>query len=181
MTAGIPNDLKAISTAYGGCNFRSRLEARWAIYFDAIGWRWNYEPEGFELPSGVKYLPDFWFPAFNLYAEIKHEGAPTSAFNKARGFGGCGFPILLLEGLPERRAYPLCAPTRNPGDLTVSVSLMPARMKYAPLFYGPTFALGEFSHYDQPTLAACALAKSARFEFGDTPVQARIFGTQSGC
>lgn len=54
MTAGI----RAIETVYAGCRFRSRLEARWAVYFDSLGWSWDYEPEGFELLGG-RYLPDF--------------------------------------------------------------------------------------------------------------------------
>jgi hypothetical protein len=35
------------------------LEARWAVFFDALGLKWEYEPEGFVLPSGRHYLPDF--------------------------------------------------------------------------------------------------------------------------
>lgn len=50
--------IKAIETRYAGCRFRSRLEARWAVFFDTLGIEWQYEPEGFELPSGW-YLPDF--------------------------------------------------------------------------------------------------------------------------
>lgn len=44
-------DIKAIETCYAGCRFRSRLEARWAVFFDALGLEWEYEPEGFELPA----------------------------------------------------------------------------------------------------------------------------------
>lgn len=52
-------NLKPIETRYKGYRFRSRLEARWAVFFDALGLKWEYEPEGFELPNGVRYLPDF--------------------------------------------------------------------------------------------------------------------------
>lgn len=51
--------MKAIETTYKGFRFRSRLEARWAIFFDECRIRWEYEPEGFELEDGSKYLPDF--------------------------------------------------------------------------------------------------------------------------
>ena len=51
---------KAIETSYKGCRFRSRLEARWAVFFDEIGATWEYEPEGFVLSDGTKYLPDFF-------------------------------------------------------------------------------------------------------------------------
>ena len=51
--------IKPIETYYNGFRFRSRLEARWAVFFDALGVEYEYEPEGFELPSGARYLPDF--------------------------------------------------------------------------------------------------------------------------
>lgn len=41
-------------TLYRNVQFRSRLEARWAAFFDLAGWRWNYEP--FDLPQ---WTPDF--------------------------------------------------------------------------------------------------------------------------
>lgn len=67
--------IKAIETHYGGCIFRSRTEARWAVMFDALGLDWEYEKEGFELPSGW-YLPDFWVPEWRAWVEVKGE-APT--------------------------------------------------------------------------------------------------------
>lgn len=57
--------IKAIETRYAGCRFRSRLEARWAVFFDHLGIKWEYEPEGFDLPSGP-YLPDFLLPDLDV-------------------------------------------------------------------------------------------------------------------
>lgn len=54
--------MKAKETAYKGYRFRSRLEARWAVFFDALGIEWHFEPEGFVLDDGTSYLPDFWLP-----------------------------------------------------------------------------------------------------------------------
>lgn len=51
--------IKPIETFYHGQRFRSRLEARWAVFFDACGAEWEYEPEGFDVGNGVLYLPDF--------------------------------------------------------------------------------------------------------------------------
>lgn len=58
----------AIPTTYRGVRMRSRLEARWAAFFDAIDWPWQYEP--FDL-SG--YIPDFVLPfaAGSLLIEVK--------------------------------------------------------------------------------------------------------------
>ena len=64
--------MKAIETAYRGYRFRSRLEARWAVFFDAIGVRWEYEKEGYDL-DGVYYLPDFYLPEWDCWIEIKGE------------------------------------------------------------------------------------------------------------
>jgi hypothetical protein len=48
-----------IPTTYQGYRFRSRLEARWAVAFDHLGFKWSYEPGGYDLGDGVWYLPDF--------------------------------------------------------------------------------------------------------------------------
>lgn len=58
-------------TIYNGYRFRSRLEARWAVFFDAMNIPYTYEPEGFDLTDGSSYLPDFYLKDFDLYVEIK--------------------------------------------------------------------------------------------------------------
>ena len=63
--------IKAIETQYNGYRFRSRLEARWAVFFDTANIRYQYEPEGFVLHDGTRYLPDFYLPDFEIYVEIK--------------------------------------------------------------------------------------------------------------
>jgi hypothetical protein len=72
-----------IQTRYRGYRFRSRLEARWAVAFDAMGLRWEYEPEGFVLPSGKHYLPDFRVTLERgsiLWFEVKPEGGSSPEF-----------------------------------------------------------------------------------------------------
>lgn len=46
--------MKGIETTYKGIKFRSRLESKWARFFDLLSWRWEYEP--FDLNG---YIPDF--------------------------------------------------------------------------------------------------------------------------
>lgn len=55
MTANTP---KSIDTHYNGYKFRSRLEARWAVFFDELHIPYAFEPQGFDL-NGTRYLPDF--------------------------------------------------------------------------------------------------------------------------
>lgn len=52
------SEIKAIETRYKGYRFRSRLEARWAVFFDSLSVKWEYECEGYETEYG-RYLPDF--------------------------------------------------------------------------------------------------------------------------
>lgn len=52
----------AIETQYNGHRFRSRLEARWAIFLDTLGIPFTYELEGYVLGNAGRYLPDFHLP-----------------------------------------------------------------------------------------------------------------------
>jgi hypothetical protein len=63
--------IKAIETRYNGYRFRSRLEARWAVFFDALGIAYEYEKEGFDLGDGLWYLPDFWLSEYGYWFEVK--------------------------------------------------------------------------------------------------------------
>ena len=51
--------IKPIETLYRGHYFRSKAEARFAVFLDCLGVKWEYEPQGFDLGNGLKYLPDF--------------------------------------------------------------------------------------------------------------------------
>lgn len=65
-------DIPVIETFYASVRFRSRTEARWAVFWDELHIKWSYEAEGF-LPAGIPYLPDFViFPALGTtWVEIK--------------------------------------------------------------------------------------------------------------
>lgn len=60
----------AIPTMYAGVQFRSRLEARWAAFFDLWGMRWDYEP--LDLPG---WIPDFVVD--RCLVEVKPSPCPT--------------------------------------------------------------------------------------------------------
>jgi hypothetical protein len=67
-------NFQPIQTRYAGCHFRSRLEARYAVLFDKLDIRWQYEAEGFlvgEDDEKRPYLPDFWLPDDRLWVEVK--------------------------------------------------------------------------------------------------------------
>jgi hypothetical protein len=111
--------VKAIETRYKGYRFRSRLEARWAVFFDALGWEWRYEHQGYEIGWGD--TSRYWLPDFELmppngghyYVEVKGDknyfandhflidvdfgGGPPEFYNR----GTEGSQILLLGDIPE--------------------------------------------------------------------------------
>jgi hypothetical protein len=122
MSAGT---VKAIETRYAGYRFRSRLEARWAVFFSSLGVQWEYEPEGFDL-KGDWYLPDFrvktgdlvyWYEVkprdtehcakFSRFRKLitgsNDDGGWHGAFNiEARLLSGDPFDVFFLKGLCPR-------------------------------------------------------------------------------
>ena len=99
--------MMAIETEYNGYKFRSRLEARWAVFFDAMGIEYEYEPEGYEFEDGTRYLPDFriyvrhrsyddeWEP---VYVEVKGIMTPNDQMKieKLSKY----VPVLVVGGIP---------------------------------------------------------------------------------
>lgn len=97
--------IKAIETVYKGLRFRSRLEARWAVFFDTADIRYEYEPEGFELPDGTRYLPDFYLPEYDWYVEVKppRNGAGEDLKRASRFIGEKIKVLLLLGNIPPKK------------------------------------------------------------------------------
>ncbi len=77
--------LKSIDTVYNGYKFRSRLEARWAVFFDELGIEWKYEEEGYEI-NGQHYLPDFelYLPEI-FFLDINNPSAKQKVFFEVKG------------------------------------------------------------------------------------------------
>jgi hypothetical protein len=72
----------AIPTVYKGVQFRSRLEARWAAFFDLQDIQWEYEPV--ELAG---YIPDFQIKFFPAAQPWLFEVKPAA--NHAEFFDAC--------------------------------------------------------------------------------------------
>lgn len=99
--------MKSLPTKYKGYNFRSRTEARWAVFFDAMGITYLYEHEDVVLPNGRRYLPDFYLPKFDrgAYCEVKGEFTADEkilCYELAKHTQKC---VILLEGVPDFKTY----------------------------------------------------------------------------
>jgi len=122
MMANMGGEIQAVPSVYGGVEFRSRLEARWAVFFDAIGVEWYYEFEGYKLRSGW-YLPDFYLPSVNnpdkhspvydhpqafytrgLHVEIKHPNyfKESGWDDRWFEFGQAGYSLGVICGMPKK-------------------------------------------------------------------------------
>lgn len=63
--------IPAITTVWKGIKYRSRTEARWAVFFQELNITARYEEERFKLSNGINYLPDFYLPELDVYLEVK--------------------------------------------------------------------------------------------------------------
>lgn len=66
-----------ITTIYNGVKFRSILEAKWARFFDLVGWEYEYEP--FELNG---WIPDFLIIGKGKHNNVFCEVKPITTFNE---------------------------------------------------------------------------------------------------
>lgn len=166
--------IKAIETRYKGCRFRSRTEARWAVLFDALDIRWEYEKEGFDLYGVGKYLPDFWLPDLDIWVEVK--GGEASGSELAR----CGALadetekcVLLVMGTPEEGAEQIWffAPGRSgqSGCVLTSRGNAICKNKITVGFGSARKLSGRASVPNSFLRKAINKARSARFEHGEKP------------
>lgn len=188
------NTIRPIETEWNGCLFRSRLEARWAVFLTALGVRWDYEPEGFVLEGGARYLPDFRvrchgtrgerdMEPFDLYIEVKGRMAEDDA-DKVRQFGYRvgDYGLLVVGGIPdegcETDADALGAYEGMDGSdvlpfnyETVDGDCFAA---FPAAHRGRFYLMGDDSNYinldDMPLVRrAYRSARQARFEHGEKP------------
>jgi hypothetical protein len=171
--------IKAIETHYKGYRFRSRLEARWAVFLDALDLEWQYEVEGFELSNGERYLPDFLLPKFNggIYVEVKPDELRWQDIerilkSKVGRFCRESYKrVLVVSGPPD------CVPYHLVGNGETGNSSLHLLVNFCDRYLKPgtefdTYRLPS-NEYDWSAEAnpivwdAVCVARSARFEFGE--------------
>jgi hypothetical protein len=107
--------MKSLPTTYNGSTFRSRAEARWAVFFTNMGWEWTYENQGYELEDGDFYLPDFEITLPNAdkyFAEVKPNDFDKfdngEYMDKLQRFTTeAGHDLLILDGNPTCKPFDL--------------------------------------------------------------------------
>ena len=157
---------RAIETVYKGYRFRSRLEARWAVFFDKLGIKYEYEKEGFDLGEHGRYLPDFWLPKMGIWCEVKSsEGFDEVASKKLIALvQHTGWPALAVAGMPHERSMVLRSDRADFVEFRMGLSL---DFCYEPLLVFCDWP-GRPASWSIAITSAEDAAKSARFEFGES-------------
>lgn len=165
-----------IQTSYKGYNFRSRLEARWAVYFSALPLEWEYEKEGYDL-GGTFYLPDFWLPQVNMWAEVKPIEFTKEELRKIELLSKLtGYSCIMLVGIPSFQFYRYVGSGWFAEKLADYDEVALSNYHRYPVeehrfFSSPGFDKTDpcFKDMFDDMLPAIKAARSARFEFGETP------------
>ena len=162
-----------------GYRFRSRLEARWAVFFGALGIDWEYEKEGYDLGNTGFYLPDFWLPQVKMWAEVKPEKLNDTERRKCEVLAQeTDHPCLMLIGVPENKAYEAISYAVTdggwPGEYEgvsdgwalTSYVLTAHRLREGRFYW--CLSISDTDHFSDTENAVNA-ARSARFEHGEQP------------
>lgn len=188
--------MQAIQTPYKGYRFRSRTEARWAVFFDAIGITWSYEVEGFNL-SGTNYLPDFWIEPWNSWVEIKGPAPTDEEIEKCRLLAEMsGKQVLLIHGEPwsenDKNSYGIQVfrtpndhwhmsegwefgeGRRNPQEIWL-VSEDQNAFALNPIPHPGDHKFPLYGSYARTIMGGLSEARSARFEHGESGSGAAYF------
>lgn len=175
------SEIKAIETCYDGYRFRSRLEARRAVFFNMLGIKYQYEMEGYEM-GDIRYLPDFYIPSLDRWFEIKGKPLSENEIKKSEEFcrrkDNKNIKYSILIGAPEAvkiddfygiLEYVWEWPSEKyPDNYRLLVPEGLIEKEYYSRFVRGLWVVPDVSKED---LAAAAIAaRQARFEFGETPV-----------
>ena len=176
-------NIRAIETFYNGYRFRSRLEARWAIFFSAVGLEYEYEIEGYNMGQ-TNYLPDFYIPSLDRWFEIKGHLLNVEEMKKCEEFcfrtdnENIKFSILIgapalarleteemsILGIQEFTWEWPCE--LYPENVRILAKGL-AKEEYYSRFLTGIWKIPNVD--DSVLIEAVKKARSARFEFGETP------------
>lgn len=179
-STSLPYAVAALPVYLDGWRFRSRTEARWAMFFQSMRIGFEYEPQGFKLRGGICYLPDFYLPWTHTWAEVKGVDPTGDEQIKceaiAEGFKGS---CLYLSGNPDFRLYG--GVSFDCGAITFAQYSLDiyAKASFGKAFDRPFYEQQKrfWSDGDAPTAKFCSpeyrqaifASRSARFDGSDRP------------
>src|SRR5258708_1039198 len=100
--------IKAIETHYNGYRFRSRLEAKGAVFFNAVGNDYRYEKDNAFNLHAIWYLPDFKLNPYGCYIWVEVKGQVPTEEEEIKALRLCiadRHPVCILVGSPGLGSY----------------------------------------------------------------------------
>lgn len=183
--------MKAIETKYKGYRFRSRLEARWAVFFDTLGVKWEFEREGFELtydhgghaehcgeygctcdPATLEAFPVRYLPDFFVHMLARFSRYPGSGYwVEIKGQRPTEIEITKLQMLCNKSGHNgylfVGPPTSDDGELCYAFTAGAQHPTASMFFHSAVCQVcSPRCKYDQ-YLKAVEASRAARFEFGE--------------
>lgn len=163
---------RPIDTKFGGRNYRSRLEARWAVFFQEMGYHFEYEPEGMDI-DGTWYLPDFRLMLrlddssreYPVWAEVKPNGFDQYERHKCFLLSAArNETVFMLDGFPDFRAYEVYQTWNAPaGESCIMPCLLPCLQTDMKVIWGTYSNEHESLRLSEDYVGAVESALSERF------------------
>jgi len=109
--------MNSLETKYGGRYYRSRLESRWAVLFDAMGAEVDYESRSFDV-AGIWYTPDFYLDKLHMDIEIKpqvlNEANLARVMHMVKNWEGSNYAVICGDPVAgEHSVMVVCGPHLN--------------------------------------------------------------------
>jgi hypothetical protein len=178
------DQIEPVDTFYRTIRFRSRLEARWAVFLDDMEIDFAYELDPVKLGTRF-YLPDFYLPHLDIFAEVKPTICDSADLDRIYAFAKTGMRggILLLSGSPTFTPYPFYynSIVDSTPELIITNALLD--VFYKRRWYSTEHRLyldcryEDFRCEDQFTeryVEAVEYANGARFDRGQSPTRRRL-------
>ena len=143
--------IQAIQTWYKDHFYRSRLEARHAVFFTAMNIKYEYEVETYDLGPAGYYLPDFWLPHYKTWIEVK--GVLPSEKEKEK--------LRALTEMTESYGFIFSGQIEVP---SINDLIAPTSRKYTSRGHFQSKLFDDFSLVNKTNVATCAYMNGKVFK-----------------
>jgi hypothetical protein len=131
-----------------------------------MGIEWEYEKEGYETQLGW-YLPDFWLPGVDAFAEVKGSQHSCFEISKCNSVSvNTGKSFVFLDGVPSLSPYVIIRPDHKATSFREAmVGVTNLQVLFNEYLQRPHFVVWAHKHDDAEGLT-CMLHNQRKVPFG---------------